>query len=150
MGRMVSAPIVNESFGTGSANDDVFFILAGANNKFRIHEFEIHSNRITAEAVRLRLLRRTTTGTGGTAATEVLLDEDDGAITAAMTNNVTAPGTAGAVLREWYWEQLGPLVFMPSPALQPIVDAGGRIALELMTALGATQSWSGTVVWEEL
>lgn len=150
MGRMVYCPITSESIGTSSAGDDIFELVAGANNKLRLHGFEIYSNQVTAEALSLRLLRRSTTGTGGTAETEVKADEDDGAITAALTANVTTPGTPGDVLAHFEWEQLGPLVYWPTPMTQPMVQEGGRLCLELIDAPAATQVVQGYVVWEEI
>lgn len=149
MGRIVYCPLVNLSV-TNDADQDIFRLNAGANNKLKLHGFEVYSAATTAEALRLRLLRRSADGTGGSAATEVSADEDDGTITGALTTLVTTPGTAGDVLAEFSWEQLGPLIWIPTPDLQITVEQSGRIALNLLTALGATTVMTGWVAWEEI
>ena len=149
MGRMVMAPIESQSFGATSGGDDVFELAAGTNDKLILHAFEITSNQDTAEAVTLRLRRRTTTG-NGSAATPRLLDESDGSITAGMDVNVTTPGTGGNIMANFEWEQLGPLVWQPTPAGQIVVQEGGFLCLELVDNLAATQVWQGWVLWEEL
>lgn len=147
-GRIIYCPLANLVI-ANNPNDDVWHLTAGANNKLRLLGFEIYSNQTTAAALRFRLLRRTGAPTGGDAATEVKADEDDGNITAVMLTEVTGPGTAGDVLAEFHWEQLGPLVFAPTPQLQPVVQEGGRIALEVMDSPG-TPTWCGWVAWEEI
>lgn len=149
MGRIIYCPIPDVTV-TTDADQDIFRLNAGANNKYVLHAFEVYSAVIAAEALSLRLVRRTSDGTGGTAQTEVNADEDDGTITAALTTLVTTPGTAGDVLAHFEWEQLGPLVFLPTPELRPKVQESGRIALNLQTALGGSTAMSGWVAWEEI
>lgn len=150
MGRMVTAPIVSISIGTGSAGDDIFELTAGSANKIKLHGFAIYSNQVSAEAITLRLLRRTTAGSGGSAATEVKRDQDDGTITGALVANNTTAGTPGDVLEHYEWEQLGPLQMIYTPAMMPIIEEGGRLCLETVDATGATQTWQGWVTWEEI
>lgn len=148
MGRMVYCPLVNLSV-TNDADQDIFQLTAGSANKIKLHGFELYSAAIAAEAVRLRLVRRTTDG-NGSAATAVKPDEDDGTITGAVETLATTPGTAGDVLAEYVWEQLGPLVHLPTPEMRIMIQEGGRIGLNLLTALGATTVMAGSVVWEEI
>jgi hypothetical protein len=148
MGRIVYCPIPSVSVTTDS-DQDIFQLTAGSANKIKLHAFELYSAAIAAEAVALRLVRRTTDGSG-TAQTEVKADEDDGTITGALATLQTAPGTLGDVLAHFHWEQLGPLVFLPTPELRPMVQEGGRIAVNLQTALAGTTVWSGWVAWEEI
>jgi hypothetical protein len=145
---MVYCPLVNLSV-TNDADQDIFQLTAGSANKIKLHGFELYSAAIAAEAVRLRLVRRTTDG-NGSAATAVKPDEDDGTITGAVETLATTPGTAGDVLAEYVWEQLGPLVHLPTPEMRIMIQEGGRIGLNLLTALGATTVMAGSVVWEEI
>ena len=113
--------------------------------------FELYSATTSDERVRLRLLRRSTTGTGGSAATEVPLDGGNTVTAAAaVTHLVTAPGTAGSILKAWYWSQLSPLIYLPTPEEQVIVSPSGRVALNLLTAVASTRNWSGFVKWAEV
>lgn len=149
MGRIIRQAIDNVSV-TTDADQDVWELTAGANNKLVLHEFVMYSAATTAEALRLRLIRRTGAGTGGTAATEVRNDEDDGAITAAVATLVTTPGTPGDILEGYQWEQLGPLQRLWTPETRPVVQEGGRLGLNLSTALGSATNWSGLLIWEEI
>ena len=147
MGRIVYCPLVDLSV-TTDADQDIFEIAA-VTNKIKLHAFELYSAATTAESINLRLARRSTTG-NGSAATPVKADIDDGAITTTVDTLATTPGTIGDVLCEYTWEQLGPLVHLPTPALQITVEAGTFLSLNLQTALAGTTVMSGWLAWEEI
>lgn len=150
MGLMVYTPLVNLSV-TTDADQDIWELTNSAGKKIRLHYAELTSSEVTAETCSLRLIRRTTGGTGGSAATEVRADQDsDQTIEGALATLVTTPGTGTDVYGGWRWEQLGPWRFAPTPRMMPLVDVSGRIALNLNSALGGTRTWSGLVVWEEI
>jgi hypothetical protein len=134
---------------TNDPDQNIWVLTAGANNKLKLHSFELYSASIVAEILDLELRRESTAGAGDVVS-EQNLDEDDGAITAVMITLDLSPGTPDGVLAAYQWEQLGPLIYMPTPAMQPVVQEGGRIALNLGTALGGTTLMSGHVVWEEI
>jgi len=149
MARVFYAPLENLSV-TNDADQDIWQLTAGANDKLELLGFELYSAAIAAEALRMRLIRRTTTGTG-TAEPENEADEGmTTAATAACVSLVTTPGTAGEVLQAYQWEQLGPLIYAPTPEQYIKVQEGGRIALNLLTALNATTVMDGWVCWREL
>ena len=114
-----------------------------------MHSFEIYSDAIAAAALNLRLLLRTTDGTGGTGQTEVPADPANQTATAALTTLVTAPGTAGSIFCEYHWEQMGPLIYLPTPEMRITLDVSTRIALNLQTN-PASVTFSGWVCWEEI
>ena len=149
MGRIIYTPFDALSV-TNDADQNIWELLAGSANKAILHGWELSSAETSAEAARLRLMRFTTGGTGGTAATEVLKDEDDGSITGAVIRLATTPGTAGDILQAWQWEQLGPVGQLYTPEMRPIVQEAGRIGINLQNALAATRTWSGWVAWEEI
>ena len=148
MSRIVYAPF--DVTVTTDPDQDIWVLTAGANDKLLLHEFVLWSASIVAEQLNFRLIRRTDAGSGGGAEVEVLADEADGSITAALTSIETTPGSAGAVLQEYIWEQLGPLVHLPTPEIRIKVQEAGKIALNLQTALGGSINMNGWVVWEEL
>ena len=148
MGRIIYCPLVDLSVTTDS-DQDIFELATGSANKLRLHGFQLFSAATTAESLNLRLCRRSTTG-NGSAATPVLADVDDGSITAAVDTLALTPGTLGAVLAEFTWEQLGPLTFLPTPALQPVMEQSSFLSLNLQTALSGTTVMSGWLAWEEL
>jgi hypothetical protein len=147
---MYSVPFDNLSV-TNDSDQDIFEIVNGSTVSLILHQFELYSATTSDERVRLRLLRRSTTGSGGTGSTEVALDGGNTvAAVAAVSQLVTTPGTAGAILKSWYWSQLSPLVYLPTPEDRVIVSPSGRLCLNLQTAVGSTRNWSGYVVWEEV
>ena len=148
MGKIVYTPFDGISV-TNSADQDIFLLTAPSTHKLELHAFELTSPKTAAEAVKLVLMRRSTAGTGGVGSTEVLREEDDAAITGTCTQLVTTPGTDGAVIQGWQWEQLGPLTMLYTPEMRIVVQPSGFLALHLSTVLGATTLWSGYVAWEE-
>jgi len=152
MGKIIYAPI--DLAVTVDSDQDIWIIAATAAVKNRLHGWELFSPIVAAETVNLRLLRRSTLGTGGTGLTEVKRDPDQGAIVSAATSLVTTPGTPGDILQEFEWEQLGPLGQLYTPELRPesVVGTGADsfIALNLQTALAGTTQWKGWVAWEEI
>jgi len=148
MGRMIVGAFSGISV-TNDADQNIWAITAGSANKIKIHGFELYSASIVAEILKLEL-RRESTAAAGTAVTEENLDEDDTAPTATMITLDISPGTPDGILAAYQWEQLGPLIFLPTPEIQPVVQEGGRIVLNLNSVLGATTLMSGHVYWEEL
>ncbi len=149
MGRMYFAPFDGLAV-TNDSSQDIWEITAGSANKVIIHGFEMTSAKTTAEIVALRLVRYATSGSVGGTAVEVPRDEDDAAVTAAVETLNTTPGGTPVVLMGWQWEQLGPLVYLPTPETRVVVQESGILALNLQTALAATTNWSGHLVWEEI
>lgn len=148
MGRIIYGPIDDISV-TNDADQNIFVLTAGANDKIKLHGFEITSAKTAAEILRLQLRRETTAGAGG-AVVEAKADEADGAITATMVTLDLTPGTPGDVLMGFQWEQLGPLGHVWTPKMSPLVQEAGIIVLHLETALAATTNMSGWVCWEEI
>ena len=94
MGRMYVSPLALSV--TNDADQDVWRLNAGSTKPLILHEVYISSEVTTDERVNLRLVRRTSDGTGGSAEAENELDGGNTvAAAAAMTSLVTTPGTAG-------------------------------------------------------
>lgn len=135
---------------TNDSDQDLWELTAPAAKAVRLHHFEVYSATTSDERVRLRLLRRTTAGSGGAGATEVATDGAAAAVGTAVVTLNTTPGTAGDVLLAWYWSQLSPLIYLPTPECRIVVPPSGRIALNLETAVASSRNWSGFVVFEEI
>lgn len=148
MGRMVICPFDGLSV-TADATQDIWELTAGSTNQCVLHGFELYSAAIAAEILDLRLVRYAVSGSGGAAATEVLIDEDASAITGAVETLNTTPGTTPIILMGFQWEQLGPLIYLPIPEDRIVVQTSGIIALNLQTAPTAV-AMSGHVIWEEI
>lgn len=134
---------------TNDSDQDIWQILAPSDASVILHHMELYSAVTSDERVNLRLLRRTTDGNGGTA-TEVPLRGTAAAVGTVVETLATTPGTAGDVLLAWYWSQLSPLVYLPTPETRIVVPPSGRIALNLQTAVAVSRSWSGFIVFEEV
>jgi hypothetical protein len=147
MGRIYYAPFENIQV-TNDADQDIWE-LGAITNKAILHGFELTSELTAAESVDLRLLRRSTTGNGA-AVVEVPANVDDANPLAVLEQLALAPGTIGAILMGFKWEQLGPLRYIPTPEMRITVDAASFLCLSLQTALTTTTGWSGWVCWEEL
>jgi hypothetical protein len=149
MGRIFTVPLSNLSV-TNDADQDIIEMVNGSGVTAILHEIELNSALTTDERVRLRLCRRSTTGSGGTALTEAPGSVGDAGAALAVSALVTAPGTIGAILEEWYWSQLAPFVYIPVPEGRFTIPPSGRLCLNLLTAVASTRSWSGRAKWEEV
>lgn len=149
MARIYTVPFDNLSVTTDS-DQDIFELVSAANYPLDLIAFEFYSALTTDERVRLRLVRRSTTGSGGSAATEVRMDGGNTvAAQTAVNQLVTTPGTIGDILHAWCWSQLAPLIYRPTPDETIEVISGYRLCLNLQTAVAATRNWSGFVTWRE-
>jgi len=148
MGRGVYYAPFDDIQLTTDADQDVWE-LGAVTNKLKLLAFEMTSDIVAAEVVDLRLVRRSTTG-NGSAATEVQAATDGAAPLATVEQVATVPGTIGDIICGWKWEQLGPLVYMPTPEMQIVLDAGAFLCLNIQSALAGTTGWSGYVCWEEI
>ncbi len=135
---------------TNDSDQDIWEIVGPSDAVIKLHHFELYSATTTDERVRLRLVRRSTTGSGGTGATEVALDgvseASGGGV--AVSQLVTTPGTVGDILLSWYWSQLSPLIYLPTPETRSGVPPSGRPGLNLETAVASSRNWSGFLVYE--
>jgi hypothetical protein len=149
--RVYYAPFSEVSFG-GTSNRSLWEIKAPADRQIIVHGFSVTSAQgiTAAELATLRLARFSTDGTG-TAVTEVKSNGDNGLTPEATTIHSVTPGTMSDVLAAWCWSQQGELLFLPTPEIRPVIPAGGRLALNLVTALaGGARTWCGWLVWEEV
>jgi hypothetical protein len=148
MSRIFSAPLVSISV-TNDSDQDILEMVGAAGYPFRLLSLELSSSLTTDERVALRLVRRSTTGSGGSAITEVKNDPGSASPQTALSYLVTSPGTVGDIIHGWQWSQLAPFVYRPTPEEQITVASGGRLCLNLQTAVASTRTWSGYVVWAE-
>jgi hypothetical protein len=148
MSRSFSAPLDAISV-TTDADQDLIEMVGASGYPFALLSIELNSSLTTDERLRLRLVRRSTTGSGGTALTEVKLDAGSGTPQTAVSTLVTTPGTIGDIIEAYYWSQLGPFIYRPTPEEIVEIASAGRLALNLQSAVGSTRTISGTVKWKE-
>jgi len=148
-GLMYEAPW--ESITMTDAAQDIVEMVASADTPFILHRIEVTSDNITDVRARLRLVERTSTGSGGTALTEVPLQRRNTlAPDTAVSRMVTTPGSLGDIHGAFRWSLLVPYIHQPTPEVMLQVPAGERIALNLVAGAGQSETVSGTVIWEEI
>lgn len=149
MARTFYAPLAGISV-TNDSDQDIIEMVGASGYPFQLLRIELSSTYTAAEAVQLRLVRRSTTGSGGSALTEVKADAGGVANQTAVSVLVTTPGTIGDILFQEVWQQNGSkFIYVPTPDEVIEIASGGRLALNLQTAVGSTRTWSGMVVWKE-
>lgn len=72
---------------TTDADQDIFELTAAASKRVILHGISLTSSYTTDERARLRLMQRTTAGSGGSGATEVAADDGN-----------TMPGTTAILI----------------------------------------------------
>lgn len=149
MGRIYTLPLDAISV-TNDADQDIWELANTSAKQVILHGFSLTSAYTTDERVRLRLIRRTATGSGGSAGTVLAVDQGN-AIASVVTADVlqTTPGTGTNILNGWTWSQQGELLYLPTPEMRDVISVSSFLALNLQTALGGTRTWSGWVRWEE-
>lgn len=111
---------------------------------------EIHMFNTTATTVSLKLVRLTTTGTQGTALTEMpLIQEDQASIAQAFATHSVAPTvTAGDLWRGVLGSAIGAGIILtfPSPIVIPNTANNG---LGVLVSAGTGQICEVTFIWDE-
>jgi len=149
MGRTVWCPFEDEIIGSGGGSTDIFEIVATSSNQVRLLAWRLESDAVAADSIPMRLLRRQSAGTGGSAGVPVKGNPNSSGITSSCNFNVTTTqGTASDIFAAFRWEQLGPEAEIYTPEMDVISDVSGVISLELVTA-PASSKVSGYVCWEE-
>lgn len=134
---------------TNDADQDIIEAVGGSANVYELIGIELWSTYTTDERLSLRLVRRTTTGSGGSAATEVKTEPGSAAPTLAVSHLVTTPGTLGDVIEAYQWSLLIPYIYLPIPESRLWIPPSGRFGLNLQTAVAATRTISYTLKWRE-
>lgn len=149
MSRVFTAPLDAITV-TTDADQDIIEMVGASGYPFALLSIELYSSLTTDERVRLRLVRRSTTGSGGTGLTEIKNDAGSAAPQTAVSTLVTTPGTIGDIGPCFYWSQLGPFIYRPTPEEIIEVASGGRLCLNLQSAVASSRTWSGYVTWREV
>ena len=150
-GRVYKIPLDNITV-TTSTNQDLFEIIPGTARQVLLHAISLTSKQgaTAAENVRLRLMRRTSTGSGGTSITPNELNPANNETPNVTVNHsVSSPGTAGEVLSPWFWSQQGEMLYVPTPEVRDeAVPSGDRLVLNVAEAPAASRNWCGYVAIE--
>jgi hypothetical protein len=143
-----------ENISVTAAAQDIFELVCPAARGAYIWLINLTCGTTSQEIGRLQLIKRTTTGSGGSAITPRALNRYN-TIASAMTSftrTVTTPGTGTDVYATAQWNIVVPFEFgpkTPDAAGGILVPAGERIGLHLPAALGGARNMSLTVCWDE-
>ncbi len=150
MGRLYTL-VLDAISVTTDADQDIWELSNSSAKQVILHSFAISSAQTTDTRLRMQLIRRTASGSGGSSGTVTALDQGN-AIASVVTAEVlnTTPGTGSTLLHGFQWSQQGEYLYLPTPDMRPVVSVSSFLCLHLQTAAGAgTQTWSGSVVFEE-
>lgn len=149
-GRKYVAPLTNATV-TNDSDQDIFELAAGSGIIVVVHEIQLNSATTTDERVQLVFKRRTVTG-NGSVATCVALDPGNtvAAESTVDTLSTTPSDTSQSIMHSFYWSQLSPFIWLPTPETQIIVPPSGFFAVNLRTAVASSRNWSGYIVFEEI
>ena len=140
-----------------NAAQDIWELVAAAGTSVIVHWIKLTLEpTITsgvAQDVRMRLefCERSTTGTGGTAVTpQGVHPRNTVAAATTTTRTVTTPGTVGDIKWDDSASIIVPYEIIFTPDMRIPIQGGGRLCLNLTTALGAAYNASSTICFEEL
>lgn len=149
MGLMYSASFENTT--VTDAAQDIIFLATSAAVPIIIHEIRMSANVTTDIRARISILRRSTSGSAGTAVTARALWERNSVAAATTCTSVrTTPGTAGNLIYNEEWSLLVPFIWTPTPECRPQVGVSGFLGVNLVAGTGASRSMSCNVLFEEL
>jgi hypothetical protein len=140
MSRVYTAPLNLSTAIT--AQVDIFELLAASGKPLAVHGFELgQTSEVTdAQEEQLELVLKRVTGAptsgsgGGTSTPQPLYPNDAAAGATVETGNTTKlTGGTSVDIARWSWNVRTPLLWLPTPELRPVLDAGTRFVLELVT-----------------
>jgi hypothetical protein len=146
-----------ENVSITNAAQDIWELVAAAGVAVIVHWIKLSFIPTITSGVaqdvraRLRLVERSTTGTGGAAVTPAGMHPRNTVAAATVTTRtVTTPGTVGDV--RWSDEPsiIVPFELIFTPDTRMPIQGGGRLCLELVAALGQAYSAGSTVCFEEI
>lgn len=140
-----------------NATQDIWELVAAAGVSVIVHWITVTMEPVITSGVaqdvrmRLQLVERSTTGTGGAAVTPAgLHPRNSVAAATTTTRTVTTPGTIGDIRWSDAASIIVPYEKIWTPDTRQPIQGGGRLCLFLQTALGAAFNASSTICFEEI
>lgn len=141
--------VMFENVSVTNAAQDLIELTASSSVPFVFERAVVTCGSTTQTIGRLKLLKRTTAGSGGTSVTPRALDPAGPSASTSVNRTVTTPGTGGNELDAAQWNIVTPAEFNHKPA-GITVGSGERLAINLAAALGAAQNMSVMVEFREI
>lgn len=133
----------------GSTTLPIISLYGGTTVRPRLRE--VHLFNTTTTAVSLKIVRVTTTGTQGTALTEMpMAPEDPAAIATAFNTHSVAPTiTSGDLWRGSLGAAIGSGVILTFPDQGLVIPATANNGLAVVVSTGTGQAVDATLIWDE-
>lgn len=139
-----------------TAVQDLLAVYCGASKAIKVHEVVL--GQATATVIGnlgitlTRLNATVTSGSGGAAGTIVPINPGDAAATVTGRTNDTTQATATTtnVIRGDVVNVLNGYQYLPPPDDRPVVEPSGAFVVSLNTAPASSETFSGTITFEEL
>lgn len=139
-----------------AAAQDLLAIYCGASKAIKVHEVvlgQVTATTIGNLGLTLKRLNATvTSGSGGAAGTVVPINPGDAAATVTGRTNDTTQATATTtnVIRGDVVNVLNGYQYLPPPDDRPVIEPSGAFVVSLNTAPASSETFSGTITFEEL
>lgn len=140
-----------------NAAQDIWELAAAAGVSVIVHwikltlEPTITSGIAQDVRMRLQLCERSTSGTGGVAVVPAGVHPRNSVAAATVTTRtVTTPGTIGDIRWDDSASIIVPYELIFTPDMRQPIQGGGRLCLNLTTALGAAYNASSVICFEEV
>ena len=157
MGRMYTVQFENVAV---TVAQDFFMLVPATNQPCIIHAIFITQSTETGDAqeemLRVQIIRGLATiGSGGSAPTPQLVNENDGAAAFTARANDTTPAVVGGgtteVLHSEYFNVRTGWVYMPTPEMRPLFSAAKtRLVVTLKANPADSVTMNGTIYIEEV
>jgi len=133
----------------GSTTLPIISLYGGTTVRPRLRE--IHLFNTTTSAVFLKVVRVSTTGTQGTALTEMpLIPEDPASLAQAFNTHSVAPTiTAGDLWRGALGAAIGSGVILTFPDQGLVIPVTANAGIAVVPSTGTGQAVDATLVWDE-
>lgn len=145
-----AAVVADEALGAG-ATETLLQVVAAANHQAKVLGWGVSfaGTGVTDEPLRAELLRQTTAGTSSALTLVKWNDSDGDTIDASALQDFTAEPTAGDILvPERIHPQAGFEIWYPE-GREPVIGAGDRMGIRVITPTGVNPNVSGFMVCEE-
>lgn len=140
-----------------AASQDIWELVAAAGVSLIVHWIRltlqptITSGVAQDERVRLQVVERSTTGSGGSAVTPAgSHPRNTVAAATTTTRTVTTPGTIGDIRWSERLSIITPIEILFTPDMRQPIQGGGRLCLFLVATLSGAFNANSTVCFEEL
>lgn len=140
-----------------NAAQDIWELVAAAGVSVILHWVKITFEPTITSGVaqdvraRIQLCERSTTGSGGSAVTPSgMHPRNTVAAASTTTRTVTTPGTVGDIKWNESASIITPIELIFTPDTRILIQGGGRLCINLTTALGAAYNADSTICFEEL